>query len=111
MYPRSDRLTYAGLGVARGGGEEAGDVDVVLVVAVVVGVDLLAQLAQLPGHGLVSPRPATGQQQGDQAPVGRPHPHGHQVELGSPMVTTRQLSSALVSDKQPQLALVSYNQP
>ena len=73
-------------------------------VAVVVGVDLLAQLAQLaqlPGHGLVSPRPATGQQQGDQAPVGRPHPHGHQVALGSPMVTTRQLSSALVSDKQP----------
>ena len=84
-YLRSDRLTYAGLGVARRGGEEAGDVDVVLVVAVVVGVDLLAELAELPRPGLVSPRPATHQQQGDQ-----PQPHGHQVALGSPMVTTRQ---------------------
>ena len=84
FYLRSDRLTYAGLGVARRGGEEAGDVDVVLVVAVVVGVDLLAELAELPSPGLVSPRPATHQQQGHQ-----PQPHGHQV-LGSPMVTTRQ---------------------
>ena len=85
FYLRSDRLTYAGLGVARRGGEEAGDVDVVLVVAVVVGVDLLAELAELPRPGLVSPRPATHQQQGHQ-----PQPHGHQVALGSPMVTTRQ---------------------
>ena len=85
FYLRLDRLTYAGLGVARGGGEEAGDVDVVLVVAVVVGVDLLAELAELPRPGLVSPRPATHQQQGDQ-----PQPHGHQVALGSHMVTTRQ---------------------
>ena len=84
-YLRLDSLTYAGLGVARRGGEEAGDVDVVLVVAVVVGVDLLAELAELPRPGLVSPRPATHQQQGDQ-----PQPHGHQVALGSPMVTTRQ---------------------
>ena len=46
---RHDALPDPGPGLARGGGEEAGDVDVVMVVTVSVGVDLQASPRTLPG--------------------------------------------------------------